>query len=124
MPGDSREPSPSRALSRIARAKTAGGGNSAKSVRVSAGMAWNSSLLLAIASWTSWMRFTGSGSFVGRTVESIETRLVQRWVSSPVRSETGTRATSGSSGTPPWRSSQVRRPPAQTASTTSLTVAP
>ena len=36
----------------MTRANTAGGGNSAKSVRRSAGMAWKMSLLLTMAAWT------------------------------------------------------------------------
>ena len=82
------------------------------------------SLLLAIASCTRSTRVSGSGSSVGRRVESMDTRLVQRSASSPVRIETGTSATSGSSGSASCSSSQVRSPPAQTAMTTSLTVAP
>ena len=110
--------------SRIARAKTAGGGNSAKSVSRSAGSAEKISLLLDIESCTRRTRRRGSGSSVGRTAESIDTRLVQRSVSSPVRTETGTRATSGSAGSAPRRSRKVRSPPVQAAMTTSLRVTP
>ena len=53
-----------------------------------------------------------------------DTRLVQRSASSPVRTDTGIMATSGWSGRASWASSHVRSPPAQTAITTSLTVAP
>jgi hypothetical protein len=123
FPGVSRDPRRKRALSRIARAKTAGGGKSAKSVSRSAGSAWKISLLLAMESCTRRTRSMGSGSSVGRTADSIESRFVQRSVSSPVRIETGISATSESSGSASWRSSQARRPPAHTARTTSFTVA-
>ena len=54
----------SRVASRIARANTAGGGNCAKSVSESAGMASNKSFAPTIDSCTSCTRFSGSGSSV------------------------------------------------------------
>src|SRR5207244_556729 len=83
---------------RMARAKTAGGGNSVKSVRVSAGSALNSSLALAIAWLTRRTRSTGSSSSVGRLAAMLETRFVHFSVSWPVRIDTGTMETRGSWG--------------------------
>ena len=53
-----------------------------------------------------------------------DTLLVHFSVSSPVRVETGTIATSGSSGSSSWSSSHRRSPPAHIAMSMSLTVAP
>ena len=54
----------------------------------------------------------------------LDTRFVHFSVSSPVRIDTGTIATSGTSGRASWSSSHVRSPPAHAAITTSFTVAP
>src|SRR5688572_14406334 len=88
----------SRVAVRVARANTAGGGNWAKSVSVSAGTASNSSFAPAIASWTRATRWTGSGSSVGSDAKIDDTRFVHFSVSSPVRIDTGIMATSGLSG--------------------------
>src|SRR3954469_19182935 len=109
LPGVSRVPRRSRALRRIARANTAGGGNSAKSVSRSAGSAWKISLLLDMEWCTRRTRWTGSGSSVGRTADSIDSRFVQRSVSSAFRIETGISATSGSSGSAPRGVRQVAK---------------
>ena len=108
----------------MARANTAGGGNWVKSVSDSAGTASNSCLASTMASWTWRTRSSGSGSSTGSEAKIADTRLVHRSASSPVRTETGIMATSGSSGSASCSSSHVRSPPAHTAITTSLTVAP
>ena len=114
----------SRIAVRMARANTAGGGNWAKSVSASAGTASNRPLASTMASCTRATRSNGSGSSVGSVAKMAETRLVHFSVSSPLRIETGTIATSGSSGSSSWSSSHRRSPPAHMAMTTSLTVAP
>ncbi len=64
------------------------------------------------------------GQWVGIGAIMVETRLPWVPFCSSVRTETGTAATSGASGSASWSSSQCRSAPADSAITTSLTVMP
>ena len=69
-------------------------------------------------------RWSGSASSVGIGTIIIEIRLPYAPFSSSVRTDTGTMATSGSSGSASRSSSHSRTAPAHSATTTSLTVMP
>src|SRR3954447_15980128 len=109
---------------RAASAATAGGMNAVASVSRSAGRALCRSLALRRSSWVRRRRSAGSGSSVGIGTIIIETRLPYVPCCSSVRTDMGTIATSGSSGSASRSRSHWRTAPAQSATTTSLTVRP
>ena len=82
-------------MARVARAGTA---NWFSSTISSTGMRSNCSLACCIVSCTAPTRAIGSATSVGNRASSPETRLVHLSVSSPVRIDTGTMATSGAAG--------------------------
>ena len=112
------------AARRMARVASAGTANWFISTIRSTGMRSNCSLACCIVSWTAPTRAIGSSRSVGNRASRPETRLVHLSVSSPVRIDTGTMATSGALGSASSSSRYRRSAPAQTAITTSLSVTP
>ena len=94
----------SRAARRIADVATTGDEYCWMSTSASAGTRSNCCLAASIASRHRATRSSGSGSFVGRSTVSPDTRFVHGSSSSPVRIDTGTIARSGASGSASWRS--------------------
>ena len=103
---------------------TAGGMKLVASVSRSAGSARWRCLALISSSWVRIRRRSGSGSSVGIGTIIIDTRLPKVPCCSSVRTDTGTIATSGSSGRSSWSISHSRSAEAQRVTTTSLTVMP
>jgi hypothetical protein len=66
----------------------------------------------------------GVGRWVGSGAIMVDTRLPPLPFSSSARTDTGTAATSGSSGRASWSINQVRSAPVDSAITTSFTVQP
>ena len=74
------------------------------STSASAGTSSNWRLAACIASRQRATRSSGSGSSVGSSATSADTRFVHGSASLPVRIDTGTIARSGRSGSASWRS--------------------
>src|SRR5947207_810046 len=110
--------------SRAARAATAGAANSAQLVRVSAPMAFSWSLARVTPRLMAWRRSTGSSMLVASDTSMAVTWLPIEPRSPLVRTDIGTIATRDDSGSSPFSDRYRRSAPAQTASTTSLTVPP
>ena len=117
-------PEATRNDSRAARENTAGGMKWLASWSSSAGSARWRSFISSSASCVRSSRRTGSGSSVNSGARISRMRLPYVPRCSRVRTETGICATSGSSGSSSWATSQRRTAPAQSVTTTSLTVTP
>ena len=111
-------------MSRAARPMRAGKVNSVQSVRTSAPIRDCWDLASDIAAEIVRRRSTGSATSVASEVSMAERRLPALSLSSSARTEIGTKPTRGSSGSSPRASRYRRSAPAQSASTTSLTVHP
>ena len=117
-------PEATRNDSRAARENTAGGMKWLASWSSSAGSARWRSFISSSASCVRSSRRTGSASSVNSGARISRMRLPNVPRCSRVRTETGICATSGSSGSSSWSTSQRRTAPAQSVTTTSLTVTP
>ena len=93
-----------RELRRIAAVDSTGDENCVMSTSAAAGTSSNCRLAACIASRQRATRINGSGSSVGSSATSADTRLVHGSSSLPVRIDTGTIARSGRSGRASWRS--------------------